>query len=123
MIGFYSETWQDFLLTLEFLKKLHKYFFSGTISNIRLGYGLMFDDILDYSIEDFKYTPTQAYDWVYLKNPTLTLEERVKRRLIAQEFCDSLGIPVAYANEDLSVLDAIYSNDLFVLGGSGIGTH
>jgi len=123
MIGFYSETWQDFLLTLEFLKKLHKYFFSGTISNIRLGYTLMFDDILDYSIEDFKYTPTQAYDWVYLKNPTLTLEERVKRRLIAQEFCDSLGIPVAYANEDLSVLDAIYSNDLFVLGGSGIGTH
>jgi len=123
LIGFYNETWQDFLSTLDLLKKLQRYFFDGTISNIRLGYTLMFDDAQHYRLNDFEYTSDNPYDWIWLKNSTLTLRERVRRRIIAQEFCDALGIPVAFAREDLIVLNSIYNNMLSALEESAVGTH
>jgi|LakMenEpi03Aug12_release.lakeMendotaPanAssembly.Ray.scaffolds.fasta_scaffold201614_2 radical SAM superfamily enzyme YgiQ (UPF0313 family) len=116
MVGFYNETWQDFLDTLKLLKSLHKFFYTGTISLIRLGYGLQIPqssplwDTLDR--ENFILDEKNSSNWVYLKNPTLTLKERVRRRIIAQEFCDQMGIPVAFSREDLIVLDGVYNNNL-----------
>jgi radical SAM superfamily enzyme YgiQ (UPF0313 family) len=116
MVGFYSETWKDFLTTLKLLKTLHKYFYTGTISAVRWGYGLQISQssplwkTLD--TKDFSLDVNNPSNWVNLKNPTLTLEERVRWRIIAQEFCDQMGIPVAFSREDLIVLDGIYNNNL-----------
>lgn len=116
MVGFYSETWEDFLDTLKLLKKLHKYFYSGTIIAVRWGYGLQISQnsplwkTLDP--KDFQLDATNPSNWVNLKNPDLTLTERVKWRIIAQEFCDQMGIPVTFSREDLIVLDGIYTNNL-----------
>lgn len=123
MIGFYSEAWEDFLLTLELLKKLQKYFLNGTISTIRLGTTLGVHSNLNYQYEDFKHDPTNPYNWIYLKNPSLTLAERIRRRVIAQEFCDELGIPVSYARDDLLFVDAVHNNNLLDLERLAIGTH
>ena len=116
MVGFYSEMWEDFLDTLRLLKKLHKYFYTGTISVVRLGYGLQISqtsplwDTLDKT--EFILNGKNPADWINLKNPTLTLQERVRRRIIMQEFCDQMGIPVAFSREDLIVLDGFYNNNL-----------
>lgn len=116
MVGFYFEMWRDFLDTLRMLKRLHRYFLSGTITAVRFGYGLSIDKNSPIwntaNPQDFKHDITNSYNWLYLQNPTLTLKERIRRRIIAQEFCDALSIPVAYAREDLLVLDAIYNNNL-----------
>lgn len=116
MVGFYSEKWEDFLATLSLLKKLHRYFYTGTISAVRWGYGLQISQTSPLwktlDPKDFVLDPTNPSNWVNLNNQDLTLKERVRWRIIAQEFCDRLGIPVAFAREDLIVLDGIYTNNL-----------
>jgi radical SAM superfamily enzyme YgiQ (UPF0313 family) len=116
MVGFYSETWEDFLDTLKLLKTLHRYFYTGTISAVRWGYGLQISQTsplwTTLDSKDFTLDSTNPSNWVNLKNPDLTLTERVRWRIIAQEFCDEMGIPVAFSREDLIVLDGIYNNNL-----------
>jgi len=116
MVGFYNETWEDFLDTLRLLKKLHIYFANGTINSVRLGFTLMIDTESNIwhkvSANDFIHDPINAFNWLYKKNPNLTLYERTRRRVIVQEFCDKLEIPVAYANEDLTYLDQIFNNNI-----------
>jgi hypothetical protein len=114
--GFYNETWNDFLETLQLFKRLHRYFYTGTISTIRCGYTLSITNWKHIDSRNFKYDPHNAYNWIYLPNPALTLNERVRRRVITQEFCDQLGIPIAFSREDLLVLDAIYNNNLTDIG-------
>lgn len=110
MIGFYNETWQDFLMTLELIKKLQPYFYNGTVINLRFGYTMSVWSWQNLDFSNFTVNQENCYDWVYHKNPGLTLDERIKRRIIAQEFCDQLGILVSYAREDLIILDSIYNN-------------
>ena len=112
MIGFYSETWKDFLMTLELVKKLQPYFYTGTVSSLRFGYTLSMNEWQDFDLSDFTVDYNNAYNWTYFKNLDLTLKERVRRRVIVQEFCDRLGIPVGYAREDLQFLDLIYNNNI-----------
>ena len=111
MMGFYSEQWEDFMDTLRLFKRLQRYFFTGTISAVRCGYTLSISDWAHIDATKFVCESDNAYDWLYLPNPTLTIKERVRRRIIAQEFCDRLHIPVTYAQQDLLVLDAIYNNN------------
>lgn len=112
MVGFYNETWDDFLMTLSLVKKLQPYFYTGTINNLRFGYTLAIRDYQKLNYDDFTINQTNCYDWVYHKNPDLTLTERIRRRIIIQEFCDQLRIPIGYAREDLLMLDSIYNNNL-----------
>lgn len=107
MVGFYNETWKDFLETLSMLKNIQKYVFSRTVTSIRAGYTLTISDWSAYDTKDFVIDPGNKFNWLFKKNPDLTLRERIKRRIILQEFCDELGIPVSYANEDLLILENI----------------
>jgi hypothetical protein len=110
MVGFYTETWDDFYQTLVLLKKLQKYVFSRTVTGIRAGYTLMISDWTNYDKNDFIIETENRFGWLYKKNMGLTLSERIRRRIILQEFCDQLNIPVAYANEDLSILENMMNN-------------
>jgi hypothetical protein len=112
MVGFYSETWNDFLDTLSLLKKLQPYVLSKTISSIRASYTMLISDWKRYNIEDFIIDPNNGLNWIYKNNKTLDLKERCRRRVILQEFCDELGIPVSYANADLLMLDNLYNNKI-----------
>ena len=110
MVGFYSETWDDFVLTLELLKKLQKYIFSRTVTSVRAGYTMIIIDWKNYDKNDFIIDPDNNFAWLYKKNADLTIQERIRRRIILQEFCDQLRIPVAYANEDLLTLENIMNH-------------
>lgn len=112
MIGFYNETWHDFLQTLYLLHRLLPYVYSKTLIEVRNGYTLSISDFKQYDLEKFQVDPTitHGYGWIYLPNPQLNLRERVRRIIIAQEFCDQIGLPVTYACEDLSITHQIYSN-------------
>jgi hypothetical protein len=112
LMGFYNEYWKDFMETLELLKRLHKYFYTGTINHIRCGYTLSITNWSHIDKNKFTCKSNNAYDWIYLPNPTLTLKERIRRRIIIQEFCDRLHIPISYAHQDLLVLMNIYNNNL-----------
>jgi hypothetical protein len=116
LIGFYNETWDDFMQTLKLLKRLHRYFYTGTIASIRCGSTLMIKDWKQINSEHFATDQDNAYNWVYLSNPNLTLTERVRRRIIIQEFCDQMSIPVSYSQLDLLIVDGIYNNDLDAIG-------
>lgn len=107
MVGFYNETWDDFLKTLTLLKNIQKYVLARTVTSIRAGYTLTISDWSLYNQDDFVVDTTNKFNWLYKKNPSLTLNERIKRRIVLQEFCDELGIPVSYANEDLTILENI----------------
>jgi radical SAM superfamily enzyme YgiQ (UPF0313 family) len=112
MIGFYNETWQDFLQTLRLLKQLRPYVYNQTVTGVRLGYTLSIANWDHIDSTQFQFTDNNKYDWVYDKNPELTLQERIRRRIIAQEFCDSFDIPVLFAREDLIVLNNLYNNNI-----------
>jgi radical SAM superfamily enzyme YgiQ (UPF0313 family) len=107
MVGFYNETWEDFLATLALLKKIQKYVVTGTVTSVRGGYTLIIPDWTNYNVDEFVIDPINSFNWLYKKNKELTLKERIRRRIIFQEFCDQLKIPVSYANEDLSTLENI----------------
>lgn len=112
MIGFYTETWDDFLATLHMLKRLQKYFVTGTISHVRLGTTLLVSPISPIwqaiNRDDFVLDVQRPFNWIYKPNPELDRKERIRRRIIAQEFCDSLGIPVAFSREDLLTVENLY---------------
>jgi radical SAM superfamily enzyme YgiQ (UPF0313 family) len=114
MIGFYTETWEDFLQTLQMLKRLQKYFVSRTISYTRLGTTLLVSPISpiwkSIDVDDFELDTKNLFNWKYKPNPTLDGQERLRRRVIAQEFCDQLGIPVTFAREDLLTVESMYNN-------------
>ena len=98
--GYPTETLEDFEMNKEFLYKHLKYAKSGIIHMIRWGYTGMFRDphkveakadvdmVIDPDFESkFKNLPWGIRDialgvgWVNKKNPTLTLKERIRRRV------------------------------------------
>ena len=112
-----TETWQDYLETVDMLIKLQNYCASQTVYKITLGIpythhantGLwnMQDDI------GLKYDNEKRNEvlWLLESNPSLTLWERVRRRLISQEVCDVLCLPLSRNAEELQQIIATLETD------------
>lgn len=110
MCGFYNETWEDFLDTIRLLKKLQPYVASGTVDSVRGGYTFLISDWKNYKAEDFEIDSKNRFNWLYKPNPDLTFKERCRRRVIFQEVCDELAIPLAYSKDDLLILESMYTD-------------
>jgi hypothetical protein len=124
-VGYPNETQKDHEMNLEFLYRYKKYADAGTIHMVRWGYTGMFfksqkinDDEIDivldpYFEEKFSSLPLSLRDvalgfsWVNQKNPTLTLNERMRRRLELHKLSVDLGWPQTRSEEELTLLIAI----------------
>lgn len=128
-IGYPTETIEDHEYNKEFLYKFQKYAKSGIIHMVRWGFTGMFRDIkkiqkkgnvemvIDPTIESkFKNLPQGLRDiglgfgWVNKKNPDLTLNERIRRRIELHELAVKLGWPQTRSNEELKMLFKIMKN-------------
>tara|TARA_R110001592_G_scaffold166087_1_gene400928 strand:+ start:1646 stop:3217 length:1572 start_codon:yes stop_codon:yes gene_type:complete len=127
--GYPTETLEDFEMNKEFLYKHLKYAKSGIVHMIRWGYTGMFRDpekvekpgsvemVIDPDFEKkFKNLPWGIRDialglgWVNKLNPTLTLKERIRRRLEMHELCVKLGWPQTRSSDELRILYNIMRN-------------
>ena len=125
-IGYPTETLADHKKQLKFLRRYQRYMQAGTIALIRWGYTGSIDrgSLLESKDLGFKLVPEwpdlqmehledHDRDWVYgrnwinLNNPTLTLKERLRRRLEVHELSAELGYPITKGTEELKILKII----------------
>lgn len=93
LIGYPTETEEDFEATLAMIRDYKKYSDSGIIWGIVLGKTMVV--LPNTPIADNASHWSIAYDdtgnWISKDNPTLTYHERVKRRMKAGRLCEDLG--------------------------------
>ena len=98
IVGYPTETQEDFQLTLDMFTRYKPYLDNGTIEEVNLGLTLnllkrtpLYDDKEKLGLVQ---NNDHVNDWICIDNPTLTYKERLKRRIILQSHCEELGYPV-----------------------------
>lgn len=128
-VGYPTETLEDHQKNIELLYRYQKYAKAGIIHMIRWGYTGMFKDDsklagtdeIDMDVdpefaEKFHNLPKGIRDialgfgWINKCNPSLTLKERIRRRLELHEISVQLGWPQTRSREELQILYNILSN-------------
>ena len=98
IVGYPTETKEDFHLTIKMFERYKPYLDNGTIEEVNLGLtlNLLKNTPLHNNKDDYNIVQPNDHinDWVCLDNPTLTYKERLRRRIILQARCESLGYPV-----------------------------
>jgi hypothetical protein len=98
IVGYVTETQEDFQETLDLFDEWLPYLHSGTIEEVQLGATLNLlprTPLADHK-DDFNIVqPTDHInDWICTDNPSLDYKERLRRRIIAQAHIERLGYPV-----------------------------
>ena len=128
-VGYPTETQEDHEYNLEFLNRYQRYAKAGVIHMVRWGYTGIFKEhgklehdtqVRIISDPDFanklKNLPKGIRDialgfgWLNELNPTLTLKERIRRRLELHELSVKLEWPQTRSREELQILYNILSN-------------
>lgn len=129
-VGYPVETQEDHEYNIEFLHRYQKYAKAGTIHMVRWGYTGMFHGdtskieksgnvklIVDPDFaKKFNNLPQGIRDialgfgWINELNPTLTLRERIRRRLELHTLSVELGWPQTRSREELQILYNILHN-------------
>jgi len=98
IVGYPTETEQDFQDTIDLFTKYKPYQADGTIEEVNLGLTLnllphtpLSDDLEEYNIVQDN---NHINDWVCTDNPTLTYRERLRRRIYLQQHIEQLGYRV-----------------------------
>ena len=98
IIGYPTETKEDFQLTLDFFDRYAEYGRNGLIEEVNLGLTLnllpntpLYDNAEHYGLET---TKEHINDWICVDNPTLDFKERLRRRIQAQYHVEKLGYKV-----------------------------
>ena len=103
-----TETWQDFLDTAEMLIRYQKYCATGTVYKLTLGIPYTHHRNtplwnMQEKIE-LDYNDSSDIMWLLKDNPDLTFHERIRRRLILQELCFALALPLSRNAAELNQL-------------------
>jgi radical SAM superfamily enzyme YgiQ (UPF0313 family) len=118
MVGYPTETREDFEETLNLLKRYQKYNAGGHISGVNLGQTFIIEegapiyyrpDKLDLVGVNGSDQPRDVF-WMNPHNPTLTYKERIKRRIEAQELVTKLGYPIWRGDAQLGWLTKKYKD-------------
>jgi len=115
MVGYPTETDDDFQQTLDLITRYQQYVASGNISGVNFGQTFVIEEgaPIFYHPEELELqgvdgkTPHDVF-WINPKNSTLTYKERIKRRIAAQELANKLGYPIWRADGQLNWLMAKY---------------
>lgn len=98
IIGYPTETADDFQKTIDMFTDFKKYNDAGIIEEVNLGLTLNLLPKTPLHVNKDRYKIVQPTDhindWVCLDNPDLTYRERVRRRILAQAHCERLGYRV-----------------------------
>lgn len=105
-----TETYEDFLDTVKMFVRYQKYCASGTVYKLTLGipYTHHPDTPLWNMQEEIGLTVKKGSDvlWILNNNPTLTVRERIRRRLILHEVATILKLPMSRSTPELNQLIA-----------------
>ena len=108
IVGYPTETEEDFQLTVEMFERYKPYLDAGTIEEVNLGLTLNLLKETPLYNDKEKYNIVQSNDhindWVCLDNPTLTYKERLRRRIVLQARCEALGYRVFESDNYLKQL-------------------
>lgn len=103
-----TETWQDFMDTVNMFIKYQKYCATGTIWKLTLGtpYTHHAQTPLWNMQDKIGLAAHSGSDilWLLKDNPTLTYHERIRRRLILQEVAVALKLPMSRNTAELNQL-------------------
>lgn len=103
-----TETWQDFLDTVNMFVRYQKYCASGTVYKLTLGipYTHHAQTPLWNMQEEIGLHSSKGSDilWLLESNPELTFFERCRRRLILQEVANALQLPMSRNTPELNQL-------------------
>jgi len=103
-----TETWNDFLDTVNMFVRYQKYCASGTVYKITLGvpYTHHAQTPLWNMQEEIGLNFSKGSDilWLLASNPELTFFERCRRRLILQEVATALRLPMSRNTPELNQL-------------------
>ena len=112
IVGYPTETLQDFQDTMDMFEKYQHYAQDGTIEEVNLGLTLnllpntpLHDNLEKYRIQTFT---DHINDWICLDNPTLTYKERLRRRITVQSHIEKLGYRVFEAKNYTKQLFSTY---------------
>lgn len=124
IVGFPTETKQDFQDTLDMLTRYQPYVADGTIIGVNLGTTLTIEqgtpiwtDYKRFNIVGKDSEQPHGPDWMCLDNPDLTYKERILRRIQAQEHAVKLGYTFWKGDDQLKVLMDNYKTRLGRLAG------
>ncbi len=108
IIGYPTETEEDFQDTLKMLKKYKKYVDSGTIKQINLGNTLSIlpNTPLYDQLEALEIKNDDLENWHSKLNPDLDTLKRIERRLYAQEVAEELGYNLPQKDEQKRFFEA-----------------
>lgn len=96
--GYPTETWQDFLDTVFMFHRYQQYAADGTLQKLSLGtpYQFAYDTPVEDLTREYQMTIGDFGDlWTAGVNPELHYLERIRRRMIMQEVCCLLNLPVS----------------------------
>jgi hypothetical protein len=96
--GYPTEHWSDFLDTVRMFHRYQRYGADGTLQKLALGtpYQYIFDTPMDDLVTAYDMTVGDFGDlWISKLNPELHYLERIRRRMILQEVCCLLNLPVS----------------------------
>jgi radical SAM superfamily enzyme YgiQ (UPF0313 family) len=113
IVGYPTETKQDFEKTIQKFKEYQKYALDGTIHGINLGSTASIDEgtPLWHNMNELNLDPDKqniGYNWRSLNNPSLTLLERIRRRIVLQETLMDLGYKIWNGDSQLIKLQEVY---------------
>jgi len=113
IVGYPTETKQDFEKTIQKFKEYQKYALDGTIHGINLGSTASIDEgtPLWHNMNELNLDPDKqniGYNWRSLNNPSLTLLERIRRRIVLQETLMDLGYKIWNGDSQLVKLQEVY---------------
>ncbi len=124
IVGFPTETRQDFQETLDMLARYQRYVADGTIIGVNLGTTLtieegteLYDKPDRLRVVGINGNRPQGPDWRCLDNPELTYKERIMRRLEAQEHAMNLGYTFWKGDDQIKIMEDKYQERLRRLAG------
>ena len=98
IIGYPTETEEDFQQTLDFFNRYAEYGRQGLVEEVNLGLTLnllpntpLYDNAEKFGLDT---TKDHINDWICTQNPTLDFKERLKRRINTQHYVENLGYKV-----------------------------